>query len=255
MSTYSGFSVCFLIAASLVEGWVPSVFRVFHFWQSAPRLNNTFSASTTEPPSHEPPQKGKAGIRHTEKCEVDKKRGRGEERNWLKETLWHKNAAQRNLTPHFTESRERRCRVLGMRAQTDHTPSVLCMFTICSSEEQITPQNPSLWTKFFAFARFVHLGVFFSTLLPRKSLHVKLCKFTISKQGLIVEFACLTLTCSRAIFLSFQIWGYRWEAQQPGQISQSLQKSFVFSHNGILLRLLSSKMPRYFDCYLLPPPP
>lgn len=121
MPTYSGFSICFLIAASLVEGWVPSVSRVFHFWQSAPRLNNAFSASTTEPPSHEPPQKGKTGIRHTEKCGVDKKRGRGEERNWLKETLWHKNAAQRNLTPHATESRERRC---GCDAGTDRSHAV-----------------------------------------------------------------------------------------------------------------------------------
>ena len=60
-------SIKLLLAAiaSLCGGWVPGLFRGFHFWQPVPRLNNALVVSTKLQPSYEPPHEG-TGTHHTD---------------------------------------------------------------------------------------------------------------------------------------------------------------------------------------------
>jgi len=57
---------------------VPGMFKGFHFWQTAPRLNNTPMAGTAQhynPAMSPHAQETKTGTRHTE--EQWKEKGRG----------------------------------------------------------------------------------------------------------------------------------------------------------------------------------
>ena len=56
---------------------MPGLSRGFHFWQPAPRLNNTPMAGRTPQPSHEPPRKGTGTRTLTGECKK-LKRGRGQ---------------------------------------------------------------------------------------------------------------------------------------------------------------------------------
>ena len=66
-----------LITASLNGGWVPRVYRSFHFWQPVPRLKNAFMADTMVQPSHDPPtHKETKGTCHSENISGERRIGR-----------------------------------------------------------------------------------------------------------------------------------------------------------------------------------